>query len=399
MTILQEVAVMNVSYAKTMNPVLSLRTFGQSIWLDYVGRSFIAGGALRRMIAEDGLGGLTSNPAIFEKAVTGGSDYAEALKALGREPGLDSKGRYERLIVEDIQTAADVLLPVYARTKRRDGYVSLEVSPYLARDTRGTVEEARRLWDAVGRDNVMIKIPATAEGIPAIVHLLSKGINVNVTLIFSRDVYELVAEAYLTGLEQFAAQGGDVGTVASVASLFVSRIDTAADEMISTRLKSSTKEMEQAVLRGLRGNIAVANAKLAYQRYRTLFCGARWESLARRGAMTQRLLWASTGTKNPNDRDVKYVEELIGPETINTVPPATLRAFRDHGRPESRLNEGIHNATVTLRTLQQSGISMKDMTDRLLDEGLQRFRDSFDRILTVIEQHCHEHSMMSLNNA
>ena len=390
---------MNVSHAKTMNPVLALRTFGQSIWLDYVGRSFIAGGALRRLIAEDGLCGVTSNPAIFEKAITGSSDYADALNALAREPGLDSKARYERLIVEDIQAAADVLLPVYTRTRRRDGYVSVEVSPYLARDTNGTVDEARRLWDAVARDNVMIKIPATPEGIPAIVQLLSRGINVNVTLIFAREVYELVAEAYLSGLEQFAARGGDVGTVASVASLFVSRIDAAADEMICARLKISTKEMEQAVLRGLRGNIAVANAKLAYQRYRTLFCGGRWEALARRGAMTQRLLWASTGTKNPNDRDVKYIEELIGQETVNTVPPATLSAFRDHGRPESRLNEGIHNAAVTLRALEQSGISMKEITDRLLDEGLQRFRGSFDRILTVIEEQCHEDSMMSLHSA
>lgn len=390
---------MNLSHSRTSNPILALRTFGQSIWLDYVGRSFVAGGALRRLIEEDGLCGLTSNPAIFEKAITGSSDYAEALRALGREPGLDAKERYEQLIVEDIQIAADALLPVYVGTKRRDGYVSLEVSPYLARDTGGTLDEAQRLWEAVGRDNVMIKVPATPEGIPAIVQLLSRGINVNVTLIFAQEVYELVADAYLTGLERFAARGGDVGTVASVASLFVSRVDTAADEMISTRLKISTKEMEQAILRGLKGNIAVANAKLAYQRYRRLFSGARWEALARRGATTQRLLWASTGTKNPNDRDVKYVEELIGPETVSTVTPATLRAFRDHGRPESRLNEGIHNASVTLRALQQSGISMKDITDRLLDDGLQRFRGSFDRILTVIEQACDADSMMSLNSA
>jgi transaldolase/glucose-6-phosphate isomerase len=387
---------MNVSHSRTSNPILALRTFGQSIWLDYVGCSFVAGGALRRLIEEDGLCGLTSNPAIFEKAITGSSDYVEALQALGREPGLDAKERYERLIAEDIQTAADALLPVYVGTKRRDGYVSLEVSPYLARDTGGTLDEAQRLWDAVGRNNVMIKIPATPAGIPAIVQLLGRGINVNVTLIFAQEVYEAVAEAYLMGLEQFAARGGDVGTVASVASLFVSRVDTAADEVISARLQTGTRGMEQAVLRGLKGNIAVANAKLTYQRYRTLFSGARWEALARRGAMTQRLLWASTGTKSANDRDVKYVEELIGPETVNTVPPATLAAFRDHGRPESRLNEGIHNATVTLRALQQSGISMKDITDRLLDEGLQRFRQSYDRVLAVIEQHCHEDAMMSL---
>jgi transaldolase len=377
---------MKVSHANTMNPVLALRIFGQSIWLDYVGRSFIAGGALQRMIDEDGLCGVTSNPAIFEKAITGGSDYAEALHMLDRESGLDAKARYERLIIEDIQAAADVLQPVYERTKRRDGYVSLEVSPYLARDTRGTLEEAGRLWDTVGRDNLMIKIPATQEGIPAIVQLLSRGINVNVTLIFSQEVYERVVEAYLMGLEQLAARGGDVGSVASVASLFVSRIDTAADAAIAARLKISAKVTERAVLRGLRGNIAVANAKLTYQRYRTLFSGPRWDALARRGAMTQRLLWASTGTKNPDYRDVMYVEELVGPETVNTVPPATFRAFRDHGRPESRLNEGIHNATVILRALEQFGIDLKGITDRLLEEGLGHFRESFDKILVAVDQ-------------
>jgi transaldolase/glucose-6-phosphate isomerase len=377
---------MKVSHANTMNPVLALRIFGQSIWLDYVGRSFIAGGALQRMIHEDGLCGVTSNPAIFEKAITGSSDYAEALHMLDGESGLDAKARYERLIIEDIQAAADVLQPVYERTKRRDGYVSLEVSPYLARDTRGTLDEARRLWDTVGRDNLMIKIPATQEGIPAIVQLLSRGINVNVTLIFSQEVYERVVEAYLMGLEQLAARGGDVGSVASVASLFVSRIDTAADAAIAARLKISAKETERAVLRGLRGNIAVANAKLTYQRYRALFSGPRWDALARRGAMTQRLLWASTGTKNPDYRDVMYVEELVGPETVNTVPPATFRAFRDHGRPESRLNEGTHNAAVILRALAQLGIDLKDITDRLLEEGLEHFRESFDKVLAAVEQ-------------
>ncbi len=274
---------MKASYANTTNPVLALRTFGQSVWLDYVGRSFIAGGALQRMINEDGLSGITSNPAIFEKAITGTSDYLDALHALDREAGLDVKSRYERLIIEDIQAAADALRPVYERTKRRDGYVSLEVSPYLAWDTGGTLDEARRLWDAVGRDNLMIKVPATQEGIPAVAQLLGSGINVNVTLIFSQEVYERVAEAYLMGLEQLAARGGDVGGVASVASLFVSRIDTAVDAAISARLKISAKETERAVLRSLRGNIAVANAKLAYQRYRMLFSGTRWDALARRG--------------------------------------------------------------------------------------------------------------------
>ncbi|CAE6797344.1 bifunctional transaldolase/phosoglucose isomerase [Nitrospira defluvii] len=377
---------MDPSQASAMNPVRALQTFGQSVWLDYIRRSLIASGELQRLIVDDGLRGITSNPAIFEKAMTGSTDYQQALQALGRRRDLDAKGRYEQLAIEDIQAAADLLQPVYARTKRRDGYVSLEVSPHLARDTRGTLEEARRLWDAVGRDNLMIKVPATPEGIPAIVQLISKGINVNVTLLFAQETYELVAEAYLTGLEQLAARGGDVGIVASVASFFISRIDTAVDSVLATRLKISTNETEQALLKSLQGTVAIANAKLAYQRYRRLFSGPRWEALAKRGAMTQRVLWASTGTKNPAYRDVMYVEELIGSDTVNTVPPATFEAFRDHGRPQSRLTEGIEEAADTMRLLERAGLSMKEMTDRLLQEGLQLFRDAFDTLLTAVEQ-------------
>lgn len=379
---------MDPSHANAMNPVRALHTFGQSVWLDYIRRSLIASGELRRLIEEDGLRGVTSNPAIFEKAMTGSSDYSTALQELGRRRDLDAKARYERLAIEDIQAAADVLQPVYARTKRRDGYVSLEVSPHLARDTRGTLEEARRLWDAVGRDNLMIKVPATPEGIPAIVQLIGKGINVNITLLFAQETYELVAEAYLTGLEQLSARGSDVGSVASVASFFISRIDTAVDAAIAARLKTSTKETEQALLRSLQGTVAIANAKLAYQRYRTLFSGPRWEALAKRGAMTQRVLWASTGTKNPKYRDVIYVEELIGPETVNTVPPATFEAFRDHGRPQSRLTEGVDQAKAILLALERAGLSMKEITDRLLKEGLQLFSDAFDKLLAAVEQHC-----------
>ncbi len=378
---------MNVSQANTMNPVRALQTFGQSVWLDYIGRSLITTGALQRLIVEDGLRGVTSNPAIFEKAINGSADYVEALGALRREPGLDAKGRYERLVIEDIQAAADLLQPVYARTKRRDGYVSLEVSPHLARDTRGTLDEARRLWDAVGRDNLMIKVPATPEGIPAIVQLISRGINVNVTLLFAQETYEQVAEAYLLGLEQLAARGGDVGSVASVASVFVSRIDTAVDAEIAARLKTPTNAMGQALLRSLHGKVAIANAKLIYQRYRARFSGARWDALARRGAMTQRVLWASTGTKNPQYRDVLYVEELIGPETVNTVPPATFEAFRDHGHPDNRLTAGVDDATATLLVLERVGITMSAITDRLLEEGLQLFRDAFDTLLAAVKQH------------
>ncbi len=379
---------MKPSQTNVMNPVRALQTFGQSVWLDYIRRSLIASGELQRWIDDDGLRGMTSNPAIFEKAMTGSTDYKQALQALGRRPDLDAKGRYEQLAIEDIQAAADLLQPVYAKTKRRDGYVSLEVSPHLARDTRGTLDEAKRLWDAVGRDNLMIKVPATAEGIPAIVQLISKGINVNVTLLFAQETYEQVAEAYLTGLEQLLAHGGDVGHVASVASFFVSRIDTAVDAALAARLKTSTNETERALLRGLQGTVAIANAKLAYQRYKRLFSGPRWTALARRGAMTQRLLWASTGTKNPAYRDVMYVEALIGPETVNTIPPATFEAFRDHGRPQSRLTEGIEQAKETMRSLERAGFSMKEITDRLLSEGLQLFSDAFDKLLVAVECHC-----------
>lgn len=378
---------MNVSHAETMNPVLALPTAGQSVWLDYIRRSLLTSGQLRRLIAEDGITGVTSNPTLFEKAITGSADYVEALNRLSREPGLDAKACYEQLAIEDIRGVADLLEPVYARTKRRDGYVSLEVSPRLARDTRGTLEEARRLWKAVGRDNLMIKVPATPEGIPAIVQLLAQGINVNVTLIFSQDIYQRVAEAYLLGLEQLAVRGGDVGSVASVASVFVSRLDTAADAALSARLTTCTDMREQAELLALQGKIAIANAKLTYRRFQTIFSGSRWDALVRRGAMNQRVLWASTGTKNPAYRDVMYVEDLIGPETVNTIPPATLEAFRHHGRPESRLGKGVDDAQVTLLALERAGVSMKELTDRLLEEGLQLFTDAFDQLLAAVARH------------
>ena len=378
---------MKSSEQTALRPTQALQTFGQSVWLDYIRRSLISSGELQRLIDDDGLQGLTSNPAIFEKAITDSSDYSAVLRELGPRRELDAKARYERLAIEDIQAAADALQPVYAKTKRRDGYVSLEVSPHLAHDTQGTLDEAKRLWNAVGRDNLMIKVPATPEGIPAIVQLIGKGINVNVTLLFAQERYERVVEAYLTGLEQLLARGGDVGHVASVASFFVSRIDTAVDGAITARLKTTTTEMEQTLLRSLQGTIAIANAKLAYQRYRRLFSGPRWAALARRGAMTQRLLWASTGTKNPTYRDVLYVEELIGSDTVNTVPPATLEAFRDHGRPLMRLPEGVKQAKDTMASLEQAGISMKAITDRLLEEGLQLFRDAFDQLLAAIERH------------
>ncbi|PWU25364.1 MAG: transaldolase [Candidatus Rokuibacteriota bacterium] len=369
------------------NPVKDLETYGQSIWLDYIRRSLITSGELGKLI-DDGIRGVTSNPAIFEKAIAGSSDYAAELATLSQRRDLDVKAIYEVLAIGDIQAAADLLKPLYAATRRRDGYVSLEVSPDLAHDTKGTIEEARRLWAAVARDNVMIKVPATPEGIPAIRQLIGDGINVNVTLLFALDAYERVAEAYLGGLEARASSGGDVSGLASVASFFVSRIDTLIDGTITERLRASSDAMEQAVLKGLLGKIAIANAKLTYQRYKEIYRGTRWEALAAKGARSQRLLWASTGTKNANYRDVLYVEELIGQDTVNTVPPATLDAFRDHGRARASLETDLEEAHDDMEMLARAGISMKAATDRLLDEGVKLFADAFAKLGAAVSKQC-----------
>lgn len=366
------------------NPLSALEAYGQSVWLDYIRRNLITSGELQRLITEDGLRGVTSNPSIFEKAITGSTDYKAELEASDAK-SLDAKAFYERLAIRDIQAAADLLRPVYDRTRKRDGYVSLEVSPLLAHDEKGTVEEARRLWKTVARANVMIKVPATAEGIPAIEQLIGEGINVNVTLLFAQDTYEHVAEAYQRGVDRLALQGSmPLGQVASVASFFISRIDTAIDGLLTARLKSAGDEHEQALLRSLYGKVAIANAKLTYRRYQELFSGPRWQGLADRGAQTQRLLWASTSTKNPSYRDVIYVEELIGADTVNTMPPATLDAFRDHGRPRASLVEDVEGAVDTMATLEKVGVSMKEVTDRLLVEAVELFSESFDKLLLAI---------------
>jgi transaldolase/glucose-6-phosphate isomerase len=367
------------------NPLRALQVYGQSVWLDYIRRSLITGGELRRLIDEDGLRGVTSNPAIFEKAIAGSSDYRELLEAPDART-LDAKTLYERLAVKDVQDAADALRPIYDETSGRDGYVSLEVSPLLAYDTAATLDEARRLWRAVGRDNLMVKIPATPQGIPAVQELTGEGINVNVTLLFAQDAYERVAEAYIAGLETYAARGGDLKRVASVASFFISRIDTAIDTLVSTWLQAATRGNETSLLRGLAGKVAIANAKLTYQRYQEIFSGRRWQVLAGQGAQTQRLLWASTGTKNPTYRDVMYIEELIGPDTVNTIPPATFDAFRDHGRPRASLVEDVESAADTMATLAEVGISMKDVTNKLLVEGVQLFADAFAKLLDALDR-------------
>ena len=371
-----------------MNSLRALLDYGQSVWLDYIRRGLITSGELQRLVDEDGLRGITSNPAIFEKAITGSTDYAETLTRLEQQRDLDAKSRYEQVAIRDIQDAADVLLPVYEQTKRRDGFVSLEVSPYLAHDTQGTMDEARRLWRTVGRPNVMIKVPGTPEGIPAITVLISEGINVNVTLLFSQQVYEQVAGAYIAGLEALVTQGGDPSTVSSVASFFISRIDSAIDAAITVRLKTAADTRERAMLQSLFGKVAIANGKLTYQRYKEIFDSQRWQALAKTGAYTQRVLWASTSTKNPNYRDVIYVEELIGPDTVNTMPASTVEAFRDHGRPRFSLEEDVKGAHNTMQTLERVGISMSEVTDRLLDDGVQLFAEAFDKLLRTVDKRC-----------
>jgi transaldolase / glucose-6-phosphate isomerase len=371
----------------SQNPLKALIGYGQSVWLDYIRRSLITTGELARLIDEDGLRGVTSNPSIFEKAITGSTDYTQALQELVKRKDLDAKGIFEQLAIRDIQDATTIMRPVYDQTKRRDGYVSLEVSPYLAHKTQETLEEARRLWKAVDRENTMIKVPGTAEGIPAIRQLISEGLNINVTLLFAQEVYERVAEAYIAGLEDLAKRGGDLSRAASVASFFVSRIDSLLDAQLAERIKSAKSPSEQAVLRGLQGKVAIANAKLTYQRYKEIFSGPRWAALASRGAQTQRLLWASTSTKNPAYRDVLYVEELIGPDTVNTIPPATFDAFRDHGKPRASLEDDLESALDTMQTLAKVGISMKEATDKLTEDGVKLFAEAFDKLLEAVDKH------------
>jgi len=370
---------------KDPNPLRQLQRYGQSVWLDYIRRSLITSGELDGLMRDDAISGVTSNPSIFEKAIAGSTDYTDFLQSLAGNRDLDAKARYEQLAIRDIQSAADLLRPTYQASKRRDGYVSLEVSPYLARDTEGTLEEARRLWKAVNRENVMIKVPATPEGIPAFRQLISEGINVNVTLLFAQSVYQEVAAAYIEGLEEYSRRAMDVGRVASVASFFISRIDSAIDSLITSKLKSATPA-QAALLKSTLGKVAIANGKLTYLDYQCIFRGPLWESLATRGAQTQRVLWASTSTKNPNYRDVMYVEELIGPDTVNTMPPATVTAFRDHGQPRLSLPEDIDGAHDVMDSLPKLDISMKQVTDTLLTEGLQLFSEAFDKLLAAVEK-------------
>ncbi|HVA15483.1 MAG TPA: bifunctional transaldolase/phosoglucose isomerase [Stellaceae bacterium] len=361
-----------------MNPLKQLEACGQSPWLDYLKRSLIGTGQLKTMIERDGLKGITSNPSIFEKAIGESDEYKQALKDFQAQGDHSISDIYEHLAIADIQAAADVLRPVYDATKGRDGYISLECSPYLANDTDATIKEARRLWKAVDRANLMVKVPATPAGIPAIRHLIGRGLNINITLLFAVGVYEQVVEAYIAGLEDLKKAGGDVSKTGSVASIFVSRIDSAVDKGLG---KLGDKNLADR----LRGKAGIANAKVAYARYQALFAGARWETLAAAGARTQRLLWASTSTKSPAYKDTMYVEALIGRDTVDTIPPATMDAFREHGKAEAdAVEQDVAGARAMLAALESIGISLKQVTDELVVEGVQQFADSFDQLFGAI---------------
>ena len=360
------------------NSIQQLRKIGQSVWLDNVYRSLITSGDLQKLI-DLGVTGLTSNPTIFQKAISAGSDYDESMTRHA-ESGKDAVGVFEALAIEDIVSVADLLAPVYQRTGGADGFASLEVNPHLAHDTQGTISEARRLFRLMERPNIMIKVPGTPEGIPAIRQLISEGINVNVTLIFSLKAYADVREAYISGQEAFSRSGGDPSTVSSVASFFVSRVDTAVDAAISEAVNAGNK-----TLGSLLGKAAISNARVAYQEFGRSFGEDRFVALKEEGALVQRPLWASTSTKNPALSDVLYVEELIGPDTVNTLPDATLAAFLDHGKVQQTLDADIEDATDTLFALEAAGIKMDDITAKLLEDGLMSFADSYDEVVENVD--------------
>ena len=367
----------------SQNSLLDLQALGQSIWIDFISRGMISSGELQRMVEEDGVSGVTSNPSIFEKAIRESSDYEKALQALGSS-GKSPEEIYQWLTVEDIKNVADLLRPAYERTGGGDGFVSLEVSPRLAHDTNGTIAEARQLWSAVNRPNAMIKVPATREGLPAIQQLTGEGININITLLFGLPRYREVAEAYISGLEILAASGKSLKQIASVASFFLSRIDTLIDPALEKIMK--TEDPQAGIAARIHGQTAIASAKVAYQMYKEIFSSDRFTRLAHAGAGTQRLLWASTSTKNQHYKDTKYVEPLIGPATINTVPVETLNAYRDHGQPALSLEQGVPEARQILDGLSTIGIELDAVTQQLEDEGIEKFVSAFDRLLTSIRK-------------
>lgn len=367
------------------NPLKELGEYGQSPWLDFVSRDLLKSGQLAKMIAEDGLKGVTSNPSIFEKAIGHGDDYDEMIRAAEASGDLDPAALFEDLAVREIQEGADQLAGVYEQTQRRDGYISLEVSPYLAMDTHGTIEEARRLWREVDRRNLMVKVPGTKPGIPAIRTLIGEGININVTLLFAKEIYAEVAEAYISGIEDFVAKGGDPHRIASVASFFISRIDSLIDDALDAKI-AAADPATAAELKAIKGKVAIANARLTYQLYHQIYTNDRWQRLAQKGAQTQRLLWASTGTKNKAYSDVLYCEELIGANTVNTMPPPTMDAFRDHGHLRNSLEEDIPGAERVMASLASSGVSLKEATEKLVADGVRLFADAADQLYAAVQQ-------------
>jgi len=364
------------------NPLLNLETLGQSIWMDFIRREMITSGELQQLIEEDGVSGVTSNPSIFEKAIAESHDYDEALRVLTLA-GKTAAQIYQSLTVGDIQMVADLLRPTYDRTGGQDGFVSLEVSPELAHDTTGTIQEARRLWSLVHRPNAMIKVPATHEALPAIQQLIGEGINVNITLLFGLPRYREVADAYVTGLETLAAKGGNLRQVVSVASFFLSRIDVLLDPMFEKMMLAGGPHADSAT--ELHGQVAIASAKVAYQIYQAIFDSDRFKKLANTGARTQRLLWASTSTKNPAYSDTKYIEPLIGAYTINTLPVETLAAYRDHGNPKLSLDRNVSRAYHTLNHLSFVGINLNAATQHLEDEGVEKFSMALDRLMVSLK--------------
>ena len=368
-----------------LNPLIELEKYGQSFWLDNISRELMTSGKLRKLIDEDGLKGMTSNPAIFEKAIGGSTSYDKEIERLF-QLNQTATQIYERLAISDIQSAADHLAPIYDKTDGEDGYVSLEVSPNLSDDTEGTIDEARRFWKDVNRNNVMIKIPATPAGIPAVEQLISEGLNINVTLLFSQEVYEEVAEAYQRGLETRSSGGGKINRIASVASFFISRIDTLVDSLLAEQIRLCSDPAKRKLLTNLIGKTAIANGKLTYQRYKDIYSSPRWDFLTKKGARPQRLLWASTSTKNPDYRDVCYVEELIGENTINTLPDETLYAFRDHGQLSDSLEADLDEAAAIMISAEEVDISMNQIAVQLVEEGIRKFVDPYTKLLDAIEK-------------
>ena len=367
------------------NPLQRLKNFGQSVWYDNIDRAQLVSGQFQDLLDNDGVVGVTANPTIFQKSISHGNAYDEQMTQLIGE-GKGANEIYEAMIIQDIRTVADMLRPIYDRTNMGDGYVSLEVSPDLAHDTDRTIAEVRRFWKMVDRPNLLIKIPATPEGIPAIQAALTEGINVNITLIFSIQAYRAVTEAYLNALEDRNASGKDISHIASVASFFVSRVDTLVDKMLDDKIKATTDSAEQQKLKMLQGKAAIANARLVYQDFKKIFSTPRFETLKHSGAHVQRPLWASTSTKNPAYRDVLYAEELIGPDTVDTMPLETIENFKDHGRAELTIENNIPQAKAELETLESVGIHYDAVTQQLLDEGVQKFADSFHQLFQGIEE-------------